>query len=135
MSRKLFLLLTLSLASCLSGYDVASTDVSPVDWSEPAEIRYTNRDTLSVRDLALVFRHNNFNQLGGDFVVGVVSPTGVEVREDVSVVLNAALRETRVPFRRRVMLSESGDYVFTITPLQSLCGVWSVALEFGNGER
>jgi hypothetical protein len=40
------------------------------------------------------------------------------------------IQEARLPYRRGVVLGQEGEYLFRITPLAEIRGVWSVGIDF-----
>ncbi len=124
------------LASCLSGYEVVAADVSPAGWSEPVTLLYSNTDTLTLKDVSLTLRHSvEVSPLESGFLIETVSPSKAGSYSNLrmkfsSPVSGNNLYETSVSLRTGMLFSESGDYVFTVTPMQEVSGVWSIAIDF-----
>jgi hypothetical protein len=123
------------IPSCLSRHDSVAVDINPAGWRETAVLVYGNTDTLTLKEATLVLRYGTGAESnGGRYVVEASSPSGIEACDtlDVRIFLAAQgnrLQETRIPFRKDVILSECGNYVFKVTPLQEARGVWSVAID------
>ncbi len=136
LSKALWMTLPFCLASCVSGYEVVAADVPPAGWNEPVTLLYSNTDTLTLKDVSLTLRHSvEVSPSEGDFLVETVSPSKAGSYSTIRMKLDSPvsgnnLYETSVPLRGGVRLSETGDYVFTVTPLQDMRGVWSVAIDF-----
>jgi hypothetical protein len=95
---------------------------------------YSNIDTTSVKEAALLIRYDN-NIGAGGIIVETQSPTGAAARDTLFVnpvpdMASNNMREMRLPFRRGVVLGEAGEYRFTLTPLTEIRGIWSAGIDF-----
>jgi hypothetical protein len=133
----LFAALATAFSSCLSGHETIAGDVSPERWDAPAMMRYENTDTLTVRRLTLSIRHAaEISPSEGIYVVGATSPSGIQARDTLHVRFSKpaeitpvnTLRETLTPFPGTTRMDESGEWTFSVTPLQPTRGVWGIAL-------
>jgi hypothetical protein len=127
-----------TLAGCMSQSESMAVDIPPGGWSEPVEIRYSNRDTLSIRSLTVALRHSaSIPSSAGRYVVVSISPSGSARRDTLAIPISFDPRRNRAgeavaesPLRRR--LYEPGEWLFVVTPMQPIAGVWSVGLEIKN---
>lgn len=125
-----------TLAGCMSGTQTVAADVSPEGWSEPVVLRHFNSDTLSAANLTLSLRHSAaVLPAAGSFIIERLSPWG-EIRIDTMMVdippivsNTGRLHETTVAAGIQVPFAEAGEWRFTVTPLQTMQGIWSVAIE------
>ncbi len=125
-----------ALAGCMSAMRTIAVDVPPGGWSEPAELIYLNRDTLTVATVALTLRHSaGISPAAGAFRIARLSPWGGwridTVRIDIPPIVSRTgrLHETTSRAGERTAFSEPGEWRFAVTPLQRMQGVWSVAIE------
>ncbi len=132
---------------CMSNFESASADVSPKGWEAPAEMVYTNRDTLSKRMASLFLRHDS-KMSSGRYAVEFRAPSGkiasrdtvwVEIpqRHSFSIPPSMSISVSanwRLSYFGRIGLAEEGDYLVTITPLQITAGVWSVGIVLNKSE-
>jgi hypothetical protein len=126
-----------ALAGCMSAMQTVAADVPPGGWSEPEDLIYIKRDTLTVATVALSLRHSvEVSPSSAAFRVVRLSPWGERhvdtVRIDIPPILfrTGRLHETTAPLSpSRAAFSEPGEWHFTVTPLQTMSGVWSVAIE------
>ncbi len=120
----------------MSHHDTAAVSVNPDGWREPAVLTYRNTDTLALKEAALVLRYgHDVRPAAGEYIVEARSPAGARTRDTLSVALTPDasgnnLQESRLPYRTRVQLTESGEYVFTVTPPCETTDIWSVAIDF-----
>lgn len=125
---------------CMSGTESLAADVRPEGWRESVELRYVNTDTLTVRELQLTFRHSSAHESpGGRYILRTASPSGAVTRDTlrVRVFLKAQgnkLEEAWTP-PTNVRFTETGEYVFTVTPMQNTVGVWSVGMDISKTRR
>lgn len=123
------------LTGCMSGTESIAADVSPEGWREPVELQYSNADTLTLKKIRLTLRHSATREMsGGRFLLETASPSGAVTRDTlwVRVLLKAQgnkLEEAWAP-PMEVRFPEAGGYVFTVTPMAEMRGVWSVGIEF-----
>jgi hypothetical protein len=118
----------------MSPHDSVVTDVNPAGWDTPAKIVYINTDTLATREAALLVRYDN-DARAGKVIIEAHSPAGAAACDTVAVTptpndASNNLQEARLPFRAGVVLGQAGEYLFIITPLAEMRGVWSVGIDF-----
>ncbi len=123
------------LAGCIAPQSVVMSDVDPQGWSEPLTLAVRNDDTLSLRTLSVVLRYNgNFRCDSLPLDISVLLPDAGRFAEEV--VLRpeypyspaAVSAIENIAWRRRSTLGQSGWYLFTIRPLQPVCGVEAVGV-------
>ncbi len=112
-------------------------DVDPRLWSSTATIRFTNRDTLSLRDMELFVRHQP-HERHDSLLVGV---TFVEPDTDLSTTDFLVLRvedsqrrhrgmtrTTNTPYRTNVKLRRMGTYELRVDPIRYVAGIEAVGV-------
>jgi hypothetical protein len=130
-----------ALSGCMSGNNSVVTDVSPKGWNTPAEMVYSNRDTLSERMAVLFLRHDQrthegkyaveFRAPSGNIAFCDTVSVGTPNTHNVSISIPPTISfSVKWPYRRRLRLTEEGDYRLTVTPLQNVRGIWSVGIVF-----
>lgn len=129
------LLALLPAAGCLSPHRSAVTDVDPLGWSDAAEVRFANADTLAACDLWLVVRYDAAFAGGPvELEVTTVAPDSLCVTEPFTLRLAAGrgpsplLRDTAVLYRGRAVLRREGDYRMTIRPEEPVRGIEAVGI-------
>jgi hypothetical protein len=130
------LVLSVGFGGCMSRLDSVVADVNPTGWGYPVPVVYANSDTLALKELALVVRYDEAAS-AGEVVVEARSPAGATARDTIWLALTPDktsnnIREARLPFRRKAVLGDGGEYLFIITPLAEMRGVWSVGIDFKN---
>lgn len=122
-------------ASCGPRVERQSAEVNVEGWTESVEWRYENRDTTSVKQLALEFDYTDAALLTGDtFVVEVDFPRTGRFETAISPVSDT-VELRRVVFASRAPFDQPGRYVFRLTPLGRTVGVSRVTLELRDGQR
>ena len=129
-------------AGCTSSY----IDMQPVDvygWSKPVSIVYSNSDTTSLKDIAIAVRYNDYlraDTLSVDIQTSL--PDVHQHKERIVLHLKRDYKATAitasesVPYRNACTLSQSGHYIFTITPCRTVKGVEAVGIDIKqNGKR
>lgn len=118
---------------CRTEVPAVVASVDPRGWDKPVTLIVDNRDTVSERSVSIVLRHGaecdslplrievslpDAGHYGERFVVypSRRRPSSVPVTE-------------RFPYRDRSVLSESGYYLFTISPLVPVSEVEAVGVE------
>ena len=110
--------------SCVSPHQSAVTDVNPARWDSRAEIRLPNADTVSLRDAVIFLRCNDrfaedSLRFGEWFLLVIPHPKGPA----------ALMREAAIPYRRRIRLTQHGDYRCSVTPVRPVRGVEAVGVD------
>jgi len=129
------LLALLPAAGCLSPHRSAVADVDPRGWSEAAEVRIANSDTLAVCDLWFVVRYDAaFAGDPFDVDVTTVAPDSLRLTERLALRLapvhgsSPLMRDTAVLYRRRAVLRREGDYRIAIRPCRRVRGIEAVGI-------
>lgn len=128
-------LAVLPAAGCLSSHHAVVVDVDPRGWTQEAQVRFANADTLGCRDLWLVVRHDG-GFAGGELEVEVTTTAPDSLRYTEPFTLRFApshapsplLRDTAVLYRPGVVLRCAGDYTLTIRPRETVRGVEAVGI-------
>ena len=133
--RLLIAVVALLMVGCSSGGYVDMQPVNPKGWSEPVSIFYENGDMESLRDISVALRYNSSFQ---DDTLSVVLHTSLpdarQFRERITLQLKreyssaAVTSSESVPYREDCQLSQSGIYIFTITPSRAVTGVEAVGI-------
>ena len=132
------LLLSIFVASCATdrGY-VDMLPVSPYNWADAVSIIYQNSDTVSERDIAIALRYNkSFHSDTLTVKIQTSLPDAHQFSESVLLHLKrdytaAAVTASEViPYRNSCVLSQSGYYIFTITPCRAVKGIEAVGIAF-----
>lgn len=123
------------MAGCVSPHGVYIADVSPARWQEGIAISVPNSDTLSARDLFIVIRSNEaFRDDTLTLRVAVFAPDSLHYEEPFTLRIPrppkaAALsRDSEIPYRHRVILADTGEYRFTLTPSRPIRGIEAAGL-------
>lgn len=127
-------LAALLTTGCRTAQTVAA-DLPRVGWSEAATLRYTNRDTLTPRELKLFLRLNEtFREDSLTLRIELFTPDSLHAAEYHRLV-TAGRRTTQpvqtvveLPYRRDAVLPAAGDYYFVLTPVRCIGGVEAVGL-------
>lgn len=115
--------------------DTVVTDVRPGGWSDAAALEYENADTLSLRDMTLMVRHDD--RIAGDSVtlrISVYTPDSLLLKESLRLDVPrshkaAALAgEIDAPYRQKVRLGKQGVYRIEITPARTVKGISAVGM-------
>lgn len=121
---------------CSTPYRSVAADVDAGAWDTPVELTLPNTDTLNCYDWQFFVRCDE-RIVPDTFTVriAVVTPDSLRFEEPFAVQLPpcttpaARLCETLLDYRRRVLLSRSGDYRLTITPVRPLRGIEAVGIQ------
>lgn len=124
------------LHACTTHSQVCMERVEGAVWSNEVSVEVENSDTVALRQLNILLRHNsNFD--GGEVPlrIKIVTPDGrfheeqhtfaVDARVTPSVVSSVV----SIPYRSDVQLSMGGVYMFVFEPLARLRGVEAVGIE------
>ena len=108
-------------------------DVDPQGWGTGTVLTLPNDDTLTMYDLEIFLRCNDrFAEDTLTLRIETITPDSLHVEEFLHVPFPqsqtpaAVARETKVPYRRRVLLRQSGDYRMILTPTRRVRGVEAV---------
>ncbi|MBD9136367.1 MAG: hypothetical protein KHZ60_05135 [Alistipes sp.] len=122
--------------SCISPHQSAATDVSPARWDSRAEIRLPNADTVSLRDAVIFLRCNDrFAEDTLTVRIATVTPDSLRFGEWFLLAIPrpegpaALMREAVIPYRRRIRLTQHGDYRCSVTPVRPVRGVEAVGID------
>ncbi len=121
---------------CSTPYRSVVADVDAGAWDTPVELILPNTDTLNHYDWQFFVRCDE-RIVPDTFTVriAVVTPDTLRFEEPFAVQLPACatpaarLCETLLDYRRRVLLSRTGDYRLTITPVRPLRGIEAVGIQ------
>lgn len=127
---RFYTLLCLGLAaglfSCLNPHRVRMADTDPDGWS-PADgttVAYENTDTLSARDISVVVRFcNDFNYDKLALSLVTVTPDGYRWCDTLYMDVYGRLPkvglygEREQPYRRGVVFTQTGRYLFSLAPV------------------
>lgn len=126
---------------CVSPRQSAAADVDPVRWSGAAEIRLANADTVTLRDAALFLRCNDrFAEDTLTVRIATVTPDSLRFEEPFLLVIPrpegpaAMMREAVIPYRQRILFTQSGDYRFIVTPVRPVRGIEAVGINMTKSE-
>lgn len=116
------------------------TDTPRREWMSPVTITYTNTDSLAVCNLAIVARvESGLVEKAFGLQVCLTAPSGRYFKSEV--VLRAERRhsggsftELRSGWIEKGQLAEVGDYILTLTPVDTLSGVWSVGADIVDAQ-
>ena len=122
--------------SCVSPHQSAVTDVNPARWDSRAEIRLPNADTVSLRDAVIFLRCNDrFAEDTLTVRIATVTPDSLRFGEWFLLVIPhpkgpaALMCEAAIPYRRRIRLTQHGDYRCSVTPVRPVRGVEAVGVD------
>lgn len=132
-------LLCMMSTGCMSDHKVFVADTDPAGWTAGTTyaVWYTNTDTVSLFDLAVLIRYRGY--LSGDSLkldIRTTSPDSMTVSEPLAFCITGTEsggsyrpQEAVIPYRKRVRLSAEGDYLFEFTAhknqqtIKGICGV------------
>ncbi len=142
--KRLFLMVALVLGTsgCVSRGVSLAGDVDPNGWNETITwiFPYTSDKPTRI-DLSFAVRYgSDATPAKNVYVMEVFFPSGEHfncpIELELTPVTDNNLHEARTVFLTGVTMAETGDYRFSVTPLQPTRGVWSVALDLVNdGQR
>lgn len=136
--RGIFLGIAALMAACSTQPDmVVMSDVDNSDWSDMATVSYLNSE-LGECDMSIVLHVNpNFKQKNIALEITMLTPDSLRLTEQVHFnVEHSPQRKTladtdvEIPYRRNLNLKHKGQYVWQITPSQSIRGVESAGIKF-----
>ncbi len=114
---------------------VQMQSVNPRGWSQPQSVAFRNSDTLSMRTVSVVLRYNSAfraDTLALRIIVslpdaGQFAETFDFIPSDRRKAAGVATVES-VGYRRHSVLSQCGDYLFTIEPCKPVKGIEAVGI-------
>ncbi|MBR5863280.1 MAG: hypothetical protein IKY76_01850 [Alistipes sp.] len=130
--------MSLLLSACRVEPDmVVMSDVDVNGWSECTTLTYNNRLTEQC-DLNIMLHINNrFSKESIALEITTLTPDSLRLTEQVTLPIDfkweqptATTADITLPYRRNVTLRCEGDYVWQITPLESIDGVEAVGINF-----
>ena len=128
-------------AGCVTEHQSAVCDVDPFGWETPAEIVFTNTDTLSTRDAALFLRcDERFEEDTLTVRIASVTPDSLRFEEDFRLHIRrpkepAALTpEAVIPYRQRIRLAREGAYHWFVTPCRPVRGIEAVGIHLTDND-
>ena len=123
-------------AGCVSPHGAVATDVNSASWRDSAPITLANADTTTLRDIALFLRCNDrFAEDTLTVRIATVTPDSLRFGEWFLLVIPhpkgpaALMREAAIPYRRRIRLTQHGDYRCSVTPVRPVRGVEAVGVD------
>ena len=105
------------------------------DWNTPVTIAYTASDSLSEYNLGVVARvENGLFEEALALQVRLTAPSGRYFQSELQLWAEnrhsgGSFTELRAEWIQKAQLIEKGDYIFTLTPMESISGVWTVGVE------
>ena len=128
-------------AGCLPTSRPIVADVDPQNWSQGVEVVLPNADTLNLYDASLLLRCNaRFAEDTLTVRIALQTPDSLHFEEPFRLTIPrirrpaALTREVLVPYRHRMLLARSGDYLWTVAPVRPVQGVEAVGLDFAPCE-
>ena len=129
-------LLLSGVAGCASDSWSAAADVNPSEWAAGAGILFPNADSLARYDATLFLRCNDrFAEDTLTVRIATVTPDSLRFGEWFLLVIPhpkgpaALMREAAIPYRRRIRLTQHGDYRCSVTPVRPVRGVEAVGVD------
>ena len=123
-------------AGCVSPHGAVATDVNSASWRDSAPVTLANADTTTLRDIALFLRCNDrFAEDTLTVRIATVTPDSLRFGEWFLLVIPhpkgpaALMREAAIPYRRRIRLTQHGDYRCSVTPVRPVRGVEAVGVD------
>ena len=130
------LLAAVCCGSCITPRLSVAADTDPAAWQQAAEVTIANDDTLARRDLDLFLRCNDrFAEDTLTVRTATVTPDSLRFGEWFLLVIPhpkgpaALMREAAIPYRRRIRLTQHGDYRCSVTPVRTVQGVEAVGVD------
>lgn len=127
-----------AMGGCMRTETVMTADIDPLGWTAQDTLRFevVNSDTLSRRDISILFRFdNNFAERQIPLTVRVTTPDSLWYEEGFTAVLrnrvraNNDFREAVAAYRSDVVLSREGVYVFEVVNAgKEVGGLWGAGI-------
>lgn len=125
------------LSACIAPQSAYMASVDARSWHSAEMVTYINSDTLTLRDLNIVLRHNsNFKESVLPLKIVITTPDARYFEEIREVQLqpksstSAVATTNSIPYRTNVLLAQKGCYIFSFEPLTEIRGVESIGVEF-----
>ena len=133
--RFFWIIIPLFFIGCLSYNIPEMVAVSPISWDDVARVTIANSDTVSLRDVDIIIRHNS-NFVGDSLLLSVVTttPDSIVFREVLMINMPNAMapsvvsNEIVVGYRRDVLFDKTGEYTMEFTPATEVEGVKAVGV-------
>lgn len=125
---KIFIIIAVFFTGCLSPHNIYVSDVNELGWSSADKISviYDNRDTVSFRNIDIVFRHSKHFEYDRLVVsVNVVTPAGMRWCDTIGLKSytgdnsDSYYYEIEQLYRKNVVFSEEGQYLIEFRPVVS----------------
>ena len=130
------LLCVAAMLSCMAPQRSFMSNIRGGEWCAPVDIVYNNEDTVALRTISVVVRYNcDFKSNAMPVTLRLTAPDGRSAEESCTILLRrphavaAVATVESVPYRVHNRMSQSGYYIFTITPDSALRGVEAVGVE------
>ena len=133
-------LVALVMVACGStGRSVEMHDAPNGSWSTAEDFHYENVDTLSKRDISVVVRYSGEDVAESvELTILTISPDSMVVAEPFTLHIpqmgDVRPAEHSFPYRRNVVLSSTGDYLFRLKPKAAAVGISSVGIIISEPE-
>lgn len=121
------------LSSCVPSQNTFIADIKAQTWNDKAQVSYANGDTMSLKDISLTVRYTSMlkdSLLGVE--VKVEDPEGYYIIDSLMLETPATrehFAQSTMMYRTGNRFRSSGDYTFTISPLQrGVKGVTAVGI-------
>lgn len=139
----LYLSLIALCYSCGSSDVVIMQDVNIGSWDEQATICFENEQAGSLYDIDIVLHVNsNYSTKSCQMEIAVTAPDSLSTSEIITLHTPleakspaAKARDIVVPYRRRIEMTQSGAYNYTLRPVTPLSDVESVGIVFKPQNR
>ena len=115
-------------------------DTEHSEWREYEDFYYDNSDTLSLRDVSIVVRYEG-KEVADSVAMDIltVSPDSLVYEEPFTLhiprLADMRPEEHTFLYRRRVLLSRPGRYLFRLTPNVPAEGVSSIGIVVGDNTK
>ncbi len=120
---------------CVAPQSVEMVAVNPREWSEPSIVLFDNEDTVALRRLSVAVRYNHdFQSDTLALRINVSLPDAGQFSERVVLRLirtgaqSPLATSESVAYREHALLSQKGNYIFTISPESAVCGIEAVGI-------
>ncbi|MBR1961642.1 MAG: hypothetical protein IKA26_01625 [Alistipes sp.] len=130
-----------AFSACLAPQSAHMTGVDARSWRRAESITYINNDTLSLRDMNIVLRHNSdLKQNTLPLKIAITTPDAryfEEIREvklQQSKTAFTVAATNSIPYRTNVLLSQRGCYIISFEPLSEVRGVEAIGVEFSDNK-
>lgn len=135
-------LLMVLLAGCMMPERAVVADTDPSDWHRAVTLNYTNHTAPTTCEAWVFIRvTQRFHTDTLTVRIATTSPDSLHAEEYHRLVFrphptpSALQRVIEIPYRRGMLLQQSGDYRFTITPTRPIRGVEAIGMKFIEQEH